>query len=69
MSYISISEAAIKWNITARRIQVLCAQKRIPGACKIGNIWVIPRDAEKPVDARIRSGKCCKVQKEDGAEA
>lgn len=68
MEYMSISEAAGKWNISNRRIQVLCAQERIPGACRIGNMWAIPKDAEKPIDARIRSGKYCKTQKEDGTE-
>lgn len=68
MEYMSISEASAKWNISNRRIQVLCAQERIPGACRIGNMWAIPKNAEKPVDARIRSGKYCKTQKEDGAD-
>ena len=57
MEYMSISEAATKWNVSNRRIQVLCAESRIPGACRIGNIWAIPKSAEKPQDARIRSGK------------
>lgn len=57
MSYISISEAAAKWKISNRRIQVLCVQNRIPGACRIGNMWVIPKDAQKPIDARVKSGK------------
>lgn len=60
MEYMSITDAAEKWGITKRRIQVLCAQQRIPGACRIGNIWAIPREAEKPSDARIKSGKYCK---------
>lgn len=68
MDYMSISEAAAKWNVSNRRIQVLCAQERIPGACRIGNMWAIPKDAEKPIDARIRSGKYCKTQKEDDTE-
>lgn len=68
MDYMSISEAAAKWNVSNRRIQVLCAQERIPGACRIGNMWAIPKDAEKPIDARIRSGKYRKNQKEDGTE-
>lgn len=68
MDYMSISEAAAKWNVSNRRIQVLCAQERIPRACRIGNMWAIPKDAEKPIDARIRSGKYCKTQKEDGTE-
>lgn len=68
MDYMSISEAATKWNVTNRRIQVLCVQERIPGACRIGNMWAIPKDAEKPVDARVRSGKYCKKNEEDGTE-
>ena len=53
----SISQAAEKWGITPRRIQVLCKQDRIPGAARIGYVWAIPMDAEKPKDARIKSGK------------
>ena len=63
VEYMSISEAAAKWNISNRRIQVLCVQNRIPGACRIGNMWAIPKEAEKPMDARIRSGK---YRKNDG---
>lgn len=55
--YMSLKEAAEKWGIGDRRINTLCLQKRIPGAFKIGNTWAIPVDAEKPMDARIRSGK------------
>ena len=68
MEYISINQAAKKWGISTRRVQVLCAQARIPGACRIGNMWAIPKNAQKPGDARIRSGKYCKVQVEDGTE-
>lgn len=57
MDYISIAEAAEKWGITRRRVQVLCAQGRIPGLTKFGKSWAIPKDAEKPKDARIESGK------------
>lgn len=52
MDYISIAEAAEKWGITRRRVQVLCAQGRIPGLIKFGKAWAIPKDAEKPKDAR-----------------
>ena len=61
MEYISITQAAEKWGITPRRIQVLCKEKRIPGAIRIGYVWAIPADAEKPKDARVRSGKYVKV--------
>lgn len=57
MEYMSITEAAKKWGISNRRIQVLCASNRIPGAFMLGSVWAIPSDAEKPSDARIKSGK------------
>lgn len=57
MEYLSIRETATKWGCSGRRVQVLCADGRIEGATRIGNIWVIPKDAEKPKDARIKSGK------------
>lgn len=60
MEYLSIKETAEKWGLTARRVQVLCSGSRIPGAFRIGNMWAIPADAEKPSDARIRSGKYIK---------
>lgn len=52
VDYISIAQAAEKWGITVRRVQVLCAQNRIPGLTKFGKAWAIPKDAKKPVDAR-----------------
>ena len=52
MDYISIAEAAEKWGITRRRVQVLCAQGRIRGLTKFGKAWAIPKNAEKPIDRR-----------------
>ena len=52
MDYISIAEAAEKWGITRRRVQVLCNQGRIPGLQRLGKVWAIPKDAEKPEDRR-----------------
>ena len=60
MEYMSITQAAEKWGITQRRIQVLCKEERVPGAIRIGYVWAIPADAEKPKDARVRSGKYVK---------
>ena len=57
MEYISIAQAAEKWGLSRRRVLVLCSQGRIPGVSRLGTIWMIPRDAEKPADARIKSGK------------
>jgi Fic family protein len=52
LKYISIKEASKKWNISDRRIRVLCTEGRIEGAVKIGRNWSIPADAVKPADAR-----------------
>lgn len=57
MEYLSISQMAEKWGLGVRRIQTLCVEGRILGATKIGSYWAIPADAEKPEDARIKSGK------------
>lgn len=55
MEYISVIEAAAKWNITRRRVQVLCNEGRIEGAKKIGTVWIIPENANKPLDKRIKN--------------
>ena len=60
MKYLSVPQTAERWCVSPRRIQILCNEKRIPGAVKIGNRWAIPDDEPKPVDARIRSGKYIK---------
>ena len=62
MENMSINQAAQAWGITPRRVQVLCAQDRIEGACRIGNVWAIPKEAQKPEDARVKSGKYVKVK-------
>ena len=43
--------------LSKRRVAILCAEGRVPGAEKKANVWLIPDDAETPVDARIKSGK------------
>ena len=52
MEYISAREAAEKWGISQRRVAVLCSESRISGAAMVGNMWIIPSNAEKPEDAR-----------------
>ena len=55
--YLSIREVAEKWNLTPRRVQVLCVTGRIEGAGKIGNVWAIPTDAKRPDDKRVTTGE------------
>ena len=54
MDYMTAREASVKWDITQRREQVLCAQGKIPGAVLFGNAWAIPKDAVKPIDGRYK---------------
>jgi hypothetical protein len=57
MKYMTASQAAQKWNISQRRVQVLCAEGRIEGVFKLGDAWAIPENAEKPIDARTSKEK------------
>lgn len=61
---ITLKEATEKWGISERRIRILCSEGRIEGATKMGPIWVIPADAVKPGDNRIKSGKYIKNRDE-----
>ena len=55
LEYISAPEAAKKWGISERRVQKLCEENRIPGVAKFSRMWLIPKDAEKPVDGRRKN--------------
>ena len=63
--FITVKEAAEKWNVGVRRVNTLCLEGRIPGVSKLGNVWAIPEDAEKPTDERIKSVKYIKKGNED----
>lgn len=52
MEYITLKEAGEKWGVSPRRVNYYCAAGRIPGAVKMATIWLIPKQAEKPVDGR-----------------
>lgn len=50
--YISVNDAATKFNISKRRVQLLCEQGRISGASMVSGVWLIPETAQRPVDGR-----------------
>ena len=52
MEYMTANQASKKWHISQRRVQILCADGRIPGVFKLGETWAIPNDVEKPSDNR-----------------
>lgn len=57
LDYISVHDAANKWDISERRIQKLCEENRIIGVIRFGRSWAIPKDAQKPADGRKRAVK------------
>ena len=62
MDYMTLKEAAEKWGVTPRRVYYYCAAGRIPSAVKMATIWLIPKDAEKPIDGRTKQGKAEKYE-------
>ena len=46
------NQASKKWNISQRRVQILCSEGRIPGVFKLGEAWAIPANTQKPEDKR-----------------
>ena len=55
MEYMSTKEAAVKWSISERRVQRLCEDNRIAEVIRFSRVWAIPKDAEKPIDKRLKS--------------
>ena len=60
MEFITVKQAAEKWNLSERRLQTMCNEGVIPGVVKFGHAWAIPVDAEKPIDRRTKQGKALK---------
>ena len=50
-----VKEAAERWNLSERRVRVLCTNGQIDGAFRRGKLWIIPDGAEKPADGRIKA--------------
>ena len=57
MDYMTLKETSEKWGVSVRYINYYCAVRRIPGAVKMAGVWLLPKDAEKPVDMRTKQGK------------
>lgn len=55
--YVTIDEKEKEWGITKQTIWRHLKNKRIKGAIKRGNCWLIPQDAEKPKDRRYNYNK------------
>ena len=53
----TVQEAAKLWEISERRIQKLCEENRIDGVVRLSRVWLIPKDAQKPADGRLKNIK------------
>ena len=58
MKYLTVSEIAKKWNINERRVRALLKEKRIEGAFLDGHRYLIPENAVRPLDRRIKGQRC-----------
>lgn len=56
MKYISVGDAAKKWNVSERSARDYCLNARIRGVIREGKSWKIPEDARKP-QRKKRAGK------------
>ena len=54
MVYMTVKEAAEKWGLGTRIVTLYCADNRIDGVIKRGNLWLIPENARRPADKRRR---------------
>jgi len=63
MDLITAREAAKSWGITVRRVQALCENGQVPAAYKLGDIWVMPKGTQKPIDGRTKAAKAASKDK------
>lgn len=52
MNYITVKEAAARWGVGVRRVQVLCNENRINGAYRFGRDWMIPDTSVLPTSTK-----------------
>ena len=57
MEYLTVKEAAEKWEVGVRMVNNYCVDGRIDGVIKKGNLWLIPNDAKKPADKRRKENQ------------
>jgi hypothetical protein len=60
MNVMTTKEAAKLWSVTVRHVQSLCERGLIEGAMKASDVWLLPKNAKKPIDGRTREAKTLK---------
>ena len=55
MDYLDVKSTAERWGVAERKVTALCRDQRIIGVKKDGRTWLIPDDAQLPLDGRTRA--------------
>ena len=66
MDYMTTGQAAEKWGVTLRWVQMYLKDGRIDGAIQFSGVWMIPKDAVKPEDGRRKAQR--DIKKLEGAD-
>lgn len=66
MEYIGTVEAGAQWGLTSARVRTLAREGKIEGAKLVGKSWMIPANAEKPVDGRSKQARNAPDPKAEG---
>ena len=68
LDWITPIQAGKLWGITERQVQSLCAQGKVNGSIRVSRVWLIPKNAKKPMDGRTKAAKARKINggKADG---
>ena len=62
LEWITPLQASEKWKITERQVQSMCQQGKIPGVVRLSKVWLIPKDAPRPLDGRTKAAKQQKLK-------
>ena len=65
MDWITTKVAAELWGITTRRVQILCDSGKVKGVRRLGDIWVIPKGTQKPIDGQTKAARKLMSQKQE----
>ncbi len=69
MEYMKIVDAAAAWNLSVRRVQILCKSGAIEGAVRMGRDWMIPVNANRPADGRRKENVALQAEGTEGEES
>jgi len=57
MEHMTVVEAAKLWSATVRQVQSWCSGGKVKGVIRVGRMWLIPKNASKPIDGRTKAAR------------